>query len=281
MLGDDVLDGFKGSADLTGELDMTWRKTELLLRCAHLGSLGLANPENTNDKLPSEYVFRPVHAVAAVDCPRPVVKMASLLYPGQLEEVDEMGMTPLLIASKAPIFKVRDLSDEGFMLEERIYGDDDSDRSDNMNDDDRNDSSQPSVIDILVNANPRAAFIRSSKGPYQGRLPLHLAIDTGKSWSEGVKTIVSAYPEAVSKLDPKTRLFPFLQAAVIDRPDCSTILELLKKDPSLVMYFPNQQPSHVTPWFNNCTTDMPDEIMPDGDLRRHDCRMVEDNGQTV
>ena len=71
-----------------------------------------------------------MHAVAAVDCPRPVIKMATVLYPKQLEELDEMGMTPLLIAAKAPIFKVRDLSDEGFMLEDRIYGDSDNE-SDN------------------------------------------------------------------------------------------------------------------------------------------------------
>jgi hypothetical protein len=36
------------------------------------------------------------------------------------------------------------------------------------------------------------------------------------------------------RLDTETGLLPFLQAAVGEKADCWTILELLKKDPSLV-----------------------------------------------
>ena len=167
--------------------------------------------------------------------------MATILYPKQLEELDEMGMTPLLIAAKSPIFKVRDLSDEGFMLEDRIYGDSDSESDNDMDDGERGDSGQPSVLDILVNANPRAAKIASSMGSFAGRLPLHVAVASGKPWNEGIKTILNAYPEAISRVDPKTNLYPFLQAAAVDRPDCGIILELLKKDPSLAVYSPNMQ----------------------------------------
>jgi hypothetical protein len=167
--------------------------------------------------------------------------MATLLYPKQLEELDETGMTPLLIAAKAPVFKVRDLSDEGFMLEDRIYGDSDNDSDDDMDDAERSDSGQPSVLDILVNACPRAARIQGSVGPFAGCLPLHLAVATGKPWNEGIKTILSAHPEAISSIDPKTGLYPFLQAATTDRPDGGVILELLKKDPSLAAYSPNQR----------------------------------------
>ena len=53
-------------------------------------------------------------------------------------------------------------------------------------------------------ANPNAARIRSSMGSTCGRLPLHLAIASGKPWSEGIKSILSAYPDAISKVDPKT-----------------------------------------------------------------------------
>jgi hypothetical protein len=219
MLGDDVLDGFQRPSDLTGELYQTWHKTELLLRCAHLGSLSgpsmtrVNATNNATDYLPPNYVFRPVHAVAAVDCPRPVVKMATILYPKQLVELDELDMTPLLIASKAPIYKARDLSDDGFMLEDRFYGDGETDSDHDMEMGERADSSQPSVLDILVNANPNAARISSRLGPNRGRLPLHIALATGKTWNEGIKSILAAYPEAISRVDPLTGLYPFLQAA--------------------------------------------------------------------
>jgi hypothetical protein len=236
--GDDALDNIKGFDDLNGELADTWRKTELLLRCAYMGSLtGPINNSSNNyvSALPPNYNFRIVHAVSAVDCPRPVVKMAAVLYPKQLEELDEVGMTPLLIASRAPIFKVRDLSDEGFMLEDRVYGDSEN-GNDDMNDDERTDSIQPSVLDILVNAGPRAACIAcTNAGPWNGRLPLHVAIAAGKPWTEGIKGLLAAYPDAISIIDPQTGLFPFLQAAATDRQDCGTILELLKKDPSLTL----------------------------------------------
>ena len=239
MLGDNALDGIRGTEDLTGELRNTWSKTELLLRGAHLGSISGRVENAQHGNIPSHYTFRPMHAVAAVDSPRPVIKMATVLYPKQLEEPDEMGMTPLLIAANAPIFKVRDLSDEGFMLEDRIYGDSDNESDDDMDDGERGDSGQPSVLDILVGANPRAARISCSLGPLAGRLPLHVAIASSKPWNEGIKTILSAYPEAISSIDPESGLFPFLQAASTDRPDCGIILELLKKDPSLAVLSPN------------------------------------------
>ncbi|KAG7349297.1 ankyrin repeat domain protein [Nitzschia inconspicua] len=273
MLGDDVLDRFQGPSDLTGELGETWQKTELLLRCSHLGSLrGPTSPPSFPlscqngtvtsglpfEDLPPNYTFRPVHAVAAVDCPRPVIKMATILYPKQLVELDEMGMTPLLIASKAPIYKVRDLSDEGFMLEDRVYGDSDTDSDHDMDDADRVDSGQPSVLDILVTADPSAARIEGRFGSCRGRLPLHLAVATGKPWNEGIKSILAAYPEAISRIDPLTGLYPFQQAAASDRPECSVIFELLKKDPSLAILSPSNGPSrHSLAFLDDKVTDVP------------------------
>ena len=113
ILGSDVIERVRGPADLTGELGEAWKKTEMLLRCAHHGSVDQG--EN--------FKFRAVHAASAVDCPRPVVKIAAIVYPRQLDEKDESGITPLMLAAQAPIFKVRDLSDEGYTLEDIIHGD--------------------------------------------------------------------------------------------------------------------------------------------------------------
>jgi Ankyrin repeats (3 copies) len=272
ILGDDVIDNVGGPADLKGELLTAWLNTELLLRCAHLGSLaddeedcsdgtphsapnGAKRPRSlapnpaaapsalhprgtpggriSRRDLPPGYRFRTLHAAAAVDCPRSVVKIASIVHPKQLLERDENGMTPLLIAAAAPIFKVRDLSDRGYLLEDQIHGDEDdlTDRDSSHEDGDDPDE-EPSVIEILVRADPGAAAIPSVPG---GRLPLHVAIASGKPWSQGIQTILNAHPEALGRIDPDTGLYPFLQSAVTERPDCGTILNLLRKDPTLVI----------------------------------------------
>jgi ankyrin repeat protein len=224
ILGDDAIDGVKGPADLTGDLGEAWKKTELLLRCAHLGSLQ-PNSEETN--VPPPYAFRAVHAASAVDCPRPVVKISTIVHPQNLAQKDENGMTPLLIAAQAPIFQVRDLSDDGYLLEDRIHGDDIYNEAAHEED---QDCSQPSVIDILIEAGADAACIPDPNG----KLPLHLAIASGKRWNEGVRALLEACPDALSHPDVETGLLPFLLAAVVERADCGTILELLRKDPSLI-----------------------------------------------
>lgn len=220
ILGDDVIDTVTGPSGLHGNLEEAWNRTVLLLKASNLGSLD-------ESKHAIGYKFRAVHAAAAVDCPRPIVRLSTLIHPELLSEKDEKGRTPLSIAAQTEIFKVRDLTDEGYMLEDRIHGDDTF--NDTENDDGPDSSSQPSVIDILLEAKPEAASIPDN----QGRLPLHLAISSGKTWSQGVKAILKANPDTLTSPDPTTGLQPFLQAASSSNPDLGTILELLKKDPSM------------------------------------------------
>jgi ankyrin repeat protein len=261
ILGDDGIDGVRFPADLTEELREAWKKTELLLQCAYFGSMptsscatphysssfggGGATRTSTTTATPKKGTFRAVHAAAAVDCPRAVVKIAAIVHPEQVEERDENGMTPLLIAAKAPIFKVRDLSDDGYMLEDHIHGDETYDELEERNcgdcrtnhnnnigggSDPQEVAQQPSVIEILVRASPRSACIPD----LQGRLPLHMAIASGKRWNEGVRAILEACADGLSIPDGRTRLYPFMQAAVVKEADTDTILELLRRDPSLI-----------------------------------------------
>jgi ankyrin repeat protein len=256
ILGDDVIDNVRGAADVvTGELGEAWKKTELLLRCAHHGSLPPPWTMGPIDE--SEKVFRVLHAAAAVDCPRAVVKIATILHSHQLEERDEDGMTPLIIACKAPIFKVRDLSDKGYLLEDRIHGDDNNNDalpaiSKDDDDDEEATVHQPSVIEILLQAplNPERQLCNIACIPSPcGRLPLNWAIVSGKKWNEGIKALVEAYPDALGMVDMETGLYPFMLAASTvtstettttsssDAGDecttTSTIFELLRLDPSL------------------------------------------------
>lgn len=222
ILGDGVIEGVRGPADLKGELEEAWMKTELLMACAHHGCLNAIEEYGA--------IFRPLHAASSVDCPRAIVKIATILHPEQLEERDEDGLTPLLLATKAPIFKVRDLSDNGYLLEDRIHGDDNIDAA--SHDEEFAEESQTSVIDILV----QTVTINTACMPSpSGRIPLNWALATGKKWHEGVKALVQAYPDGLSMADTETGLFPFMLAAVGNKSDCSTIFELLRHDPTLVV----------------------------------------------
>lgn len=219
ILGDNFVERVNGPLDLTGDLGDAWRKTELLLRCAYVGSV---IPDSSSSK-----IFRLLHAAAAIDCPRPVVRLAAIIHREQLTQRDEHGMTPLLIAASTPVYKVRDLSDDGYMLEDRIHGDDTDDETAYEED---ADNSQPSVIDILVDAHPGAAGIPDLKG----NLALTLSIASGKRWHQGVQAILAGYPDALNRDDGSSRFVPFLQASVVQRPDTGTIFELLRRDPALL-----------------------------------------------
>jgi ankyrin repeat protein len=200
LLGDDVINGVQGPESLTGELGEAWKKTMLLLYCAYIGSLkplegGASEATSTSTTAtatPNNKMFRPMHAFAAIDCPRRVVKIATKVYRDQLLVKDEHGMTPLLIASQAPIYKFQDISYDGTdleeMLEEHLYATDE-DTSMKADEEEDDDSCRtiviPSVIDILVEADPAAAKIADPSG----KRPLHHAIDSGKTASQGVRAL--------------------------------------------------------------------------------------------
>ena len=240
ILGDDVIQGVKGPGDLTGELGEAWKKTELLLRCAYDGlreeQEQLRQQQHHHHHHHHHHhpgsacptAFQVVHAAAAVDCPRPVVKIATIIYPQQVDEKDANGLTALLIAAQAPIFKVRDLSDEGYLLEDRIHGDITDEDENNQEDDDT--SGQPSVVDILLSA---SAFTACVPDP-EGRLPLHVALESGKRWNQGIKDIISCYPDALSIPDSQTGLVPFQLAASCPKSDLTTLFETIRTNPSLL-----------------------------------------------
>lgn len=244
ILGNDVIQGVRGPGDLTGELGEAWSKTELLLKCAHHGLHGVEElaggsgipgiTKGISAQMGALHSnFQAVHAAAAVDCPRPVVKIATIIYPHQVDERDEAGLTPLLIAASAPIFKVRDLSDEGYLLEDRIHGDV-TDSDEDIQEDDEVAEKQASVIEILLEASADAACVPDP----QGRLPVHLALASGKRWNQGIKHLITSYPDALCVVDCKTQLAPFQLAAEGPKSDLSTIFEVIRTNPSVLKDVP-------------------------------------------
>ena len=86
------------------------------------------------------------------------------------------------------------------------------------------------MIEILLQASADAACVPDP----EGCLPLHLALASGKRWNQGVKALITCYPDALGVVDLKTGLAPFQLAAQGPKSDLSTIFEVIRTNPSLL-----------------------------------------------
>ncbi|GKY99362.1 hypothetical protein MPSEU_000891000 [Mayamaea pseudoterrestris] len=233
ILGNDVIEGVRGPADLVGELGDAWKKTDLLLHAAHFGSL---ERRYSNASASSNGNSFSLHAAASVDCPRPIVKIAATVYPEQLLQRDEKGRTPLMCAAQAPIYKVQDLSDDGYSLEDVIHGDN---ASGDDNEDITSDAQQPSIIELLLQACQGEATSAACITDENGRLPLHVALQTGKKWSQGVQALVEAFPDSLGSPmrgndTTYNGMYPFMLAAQRENADSTTAYEILRHSPAVM-----------------------------------------------
>ena len=210
LVGEQIISNIKQQSDITGDLIEAWEKSLLLLQVMY--AIEKRGRVEQNQVVP----FRAVHAASSVDCPRCVVRIAMVLYHQELLMRDELNRLPIHIAAVAPVFCVHDLRGEG----------------DQEKKESQNKYKEPSVIEILLCGERAAARERDP----HGRLPLHLAIMRGKTWDDGVKALVEAFPEALTIPDNQTNLHPFMLAASVGRGrgDCTTIYALLRAAPDLV-----------------------------------------------
>ena len=104
------------------------------------------------------------------------------------------------------------------------------------------------ILKDLLNVHSEAAHIPD----FRGNLPLHLSLKSGKTWQTGVFDIYNAYPGALLVPDQDCGLLPFMIAAfqkeqqgvscqlfsgkLRDNPRLTTVYELLRKDPSQLVY---------------------------------------------
>jgi len=70
-----------------------------------------------------------------------------------------------------------------------------------------------SIIDSLLLANPTLCQKRDT---ISGRLPLMLALESGKEWNDGIGGLVRAHPDSVSYRDEASGLYPFMIAACLE-----------------------------------------------------------------
>ena len=164
------------SSGLVGDSRLWMGKIDLLLRAAFHGVA-------ENRSIPNKRKWRAVHAACnGGTCPFDVLAFSLQILPGETKVFNEDGNLPLHIAASAPPY-------ETTVPPELAPG-------------------RP--IHLLLNRSPEGAMKVNEKG----RLPLHLALESGKTLENGVDALVEAFPESVRMRDPVTLLYPFQMAAV-------------------------------------------------------------------
>ena len=163
------------SSGLVGDSRLWMGKIDLLLRAAFHGVA-------ENRSIPNKRKWRAVHAACnGGTCPFDVLAFSLQILPGETKVFNEDGNLPLHIAASAPPY-------ETTVPPELAPG-------------------RP--IHLLLNRSPEGAMKVNKKG----RLPLHLALESGKTLENGVDALVEAFPESVRMRDPVTLLYPFQMAA--------------------------------------------------------------------
>mmetsp|Transcript_23217 Transcript_23217/g.35999 ORF Transcript_23217/g.35999 Transcript_23217/m.35999 type:complete len:420 (+) Transcript_23217:109-1368(+) len=195
-------------SDLVSELGHLWACIELLSWARYYDSVDF--------QLPFWKKWRVVHALAGSDSHPEIMKFALKLFPTQIFERDEEGNLPLHIASP----NLRRSECRNCCHKQNL------------------------LIDVLVKACPETARKRDRAGS----LPLHIVLMNRNIKSIGqVDLLLKSYPGAICTKDPKTKLYPFMLAAMQkkftgietsklkeDNHDLSISFELLLKNPELV-----------------------------------------------
>ena len=162
-----------------------------------------------------------VHVVTSIPtCPQILFDLALKLHPEQVRE-KVYGSFPLHYAAQCPTGNVHVEHDDGYS------------------------------VGVLLSLFPEASKIPDALG----RLPLHLAITSGKSYRVVLEQLFQAFPDAIRMRDGNHYLLPFLLGALprhahnvrantsstqVVLQQVETVLELLRLDPSGVAGFATQ-----------------------------------------
>ena len=214
-----------------------WHSMELFLMVAYNGTIDLSeindNSDDGDDLKSSDggeadnrrRKWRVVHTLAKTGCPSEVARLAVCLYPEQVRQRDENDDLPLHIAvrSSSSSSQWDATEDDAHALAdiESLAGDAGGEREvDSVTGQVVRQSSLSyipacaPVIKVLLESYPHAAACADGNG----RLPLNLALVTGRTWRSGIADILEACPDALfGTRDTATRLAPFMLAAVDQR----------------------------------------------------------------
>lgn len=129
-----------------------------------------------------EASWRPLHALCALDVPPELVRFACRFHRGDLYDKDEEGRLPIHICASSPTYVKHPSKREA----------------------------KHSLMRYLLHEDSAVAKIFDKSG----RLPIHFACKTGKTWSKGgLKHLVEAHPPSLRIPDGVTGMLPFMLAA--------------------------------------------------------------------
>jgi hypothetical protein len=86
------------------------------------------------------------------------------------------------------------------------------------------------LFQLFIDFYPDAARIW-----WNGKLPIHLAIESGCLWTNGLRRLFYAYPEGRQMPNCKSGLVPFMMAAN-DSCDLSTLYSLMREGPEIFLF---------------------------------------------
>jgi len=168
---------------------------------------------NIGEKWSMDDNWKLVHACTTIpDCPKILFELALKLHPEQVQE-KQSGSLPLHLAAECPSSQLDETHRDGY------------------------------YVCWLISLFPKACSIPDGIG----RLPIHIAIQSGKSWEYVLQKIFKANPNAILMRDGQHFLLPFMLAALSNgihnqrasqfrrlplNAELSTALELLRADPS-------------------------------------------------
>lgn len=159
--------------------------------------LKAAYHNSVHDPLPDNKKWRVLHAAAGCDCPPELLRLVLKLCRVQLFIKDEDNKLPLHIAASAPLYVKQPFESQ----------------------------SEP-VITKLASAFPDGVLEVDN----DGRLALHIALEHRKTWEDGINHLVSLHPQTARVCDPKTRLYPFMLAAIEEQSHDKTSPRLNKEE---------------------------------------------------
>merc|ERR1712224_908479 len=125
--------------------------------------------------------FRPFHCAVASPVPLALTAFLHPLNPNHLYEKDSKGRLPLGMAEASP----------------------------HLN---RLPNTFVPLLQYLLSLHPEAISIQD----WMGKFPLTLAIESGKSWDNGISLLLETEPRVLSTRDELSHFYPFMLASVKD-----------------------------------------------------------------
>jgi hypothetical protein len=98
-------------------------------------------------------------------------------------------------------------------------------------DDDEEDDDEGDFLDRVVTLYPQAA----SQGNHQGKIPLVVALESGRQWNSGIARLLEAHPPGIEDLQIPPQVYPLLFARLSKCGKTSTLYGMIQAKPELFL----------------------------------------------